>query len=161
MKLPRWLPHPTSWASAIVLYVFAVVVGVALGVVLPPLFDLMQRSPRLAWACILAVWCSPIAAGALVHGFAHAVLDLGDRQRAARPAGTNLWAGFVAWGTILFVNVATVLVMLVIDPPPMDPDALFGLALHAAGAGVGFQSIVWIGLAACVYELQRRANASG
>jgi hypothetical protein len=159
MKFPRWLPHPLSWASALALYLFAMGVTLAMAVVLPPLFELLQRSPRLAWAGILGVFCAPIPAAATVHAVAHAVLDLGDAKKAARPKGADLWAGFVAWATILFVNVATVLVMLVLDPPPVDPDGFFGAALRVAGPSPGVHTFVWILLAAKVYELQRRGTA--
>jgi hypothetical protein len=70
-----------------------------------------------------------------------------------------VWAGFVAWATILFVTTATSLVMLVLDPPPVDPDAMRVLAAEMTRGFSGVvRAVVWIVLAAYVYELERAAT---
>ena len=164
MKLPRWLPHPAAWASAVALFVFATGVGTAMIFTLPPLFELMHHSPRLAWVGILSVWCAPIVAAAAGHNILHAVIDLGDTKKVARgaiPGGASLWAGFVAWATIIFVSLTTSLFMLVLDPPPVEPNALWNLGSLATEVfrvpGV-VRTVVWVVLAAYVYDLERKAK---
>lgn len=164
MKLPSWVPHPTAWATAVALFFFAGGVSLAMAVLLPIPFELMRHSPRLAWLGILLVWFSPIPLAAGIHHGVHAVLDLGDLPKTARgswPGVESLWAGFVAWATILFVTLATSLVMLVIDPPPVDPDAMRTLAMEMTRGFSGLaRTVVWIVLAAYVYELERAARRS-
>ena len=59
VKLPRWIPQPVSWATAVALFFFAAGVSLAMAFVIPLLFELMRHSPRLAWLGILAVWLAP------------------------------------------------------------------------------------------------------
>ena len=162
MKLPRWVPHPTAWATAVALFFFAGGVTIAMAMLLPLLFELMRHSPRLAWLGILLVWFAPIPLAAGIHHTVHAVLDLGDLPKSARgawPGAESVWAGFVAWATILFVTTATSLVMLVLDPPPVDPDAMRVLAAEMTRGFSGVvRAVVWIVLAAYVYELERAAT---
>ncbi|MGD0530397.1 MAG: hypothetical protein ABSE49_35005 [Polyangiaceae bacterium] len=161
MKLPGWLPHPAAWATAVALFFFAAGVSIAMALVLPALFELMPRSPRLAWLGILLLWLAPIAAAAGLHHAAHSVLDLGDTvpSRGTWPGVGSLWAGFVAWATILFVTLVTSLVMLVVDPPPVEPDAMRALgAAMTQGFSSVARAIIWIVLAAYVYQLERVAR---
>ena len=70
-----------------------------------------------------------------------------------------MWAGFVAWATILLVTMTTGFVMLVIDPPPVDPDTLAALALRNLGAWHGVvHAAVWLALAASVHSLESAAR---
>jgi hypothetical protein len=160
MKLPRWLPHPASWASAVALFIFAIGVSAAMAVVMPLLFELMRHSLRLAWLGILCVWLAPIPAAGAVHRVAHGVLDLADTRHGITPA-SSLWAGFVAWAAIILVSMTASFVMLVIDPPPIDePDALLGLVTAVTHWSSGLVRMgVWIVLAAYVYELERRQRS--
>jgi hypothetical protein len=162
VKLPRWFPHPAAWASAVALFVFATGVSTAMLFTLPPLFELMHHSPRLAWVGILSVWCAPILAAAAGHNVLHAVIDLGDTKKVARGAmlgGASLWAGFVAWATIIFVTLTTGLFMLVLDPPPVEPSAMWNLAAEVLRGVPGVvRTVVWVVLAAYVYELERKAK---
>jgi hypothetical protein len=158
VKLPRWFPQPAAWAGAVALFVYAGVVSIAMAAVMPLIAELMRASPRLGWLAILATWVSPIGGAALLHHTAHGLLDLGDTQKVARRA-SSAWAGFVAWATILLVSLTTSFVMLVIDPPPADPDALWNLATHITqGPHVILRAVVWIVLAAHVYTLERAAR---
>jgi len=154
-----------AWASAVALFFFAWAVTLVMAFAFPLLFELMRHSPRLAWLGILLVWVAPIGAAALIHHAAGSVLDLGDGRRVARgswPGMSSLWSGFVAWATILFVTTATSLVMLVLDPPPVDPDAIHALALEMTRGFSGLaRSVVWIVLAAYVYQLERVARSDG
>jgi hypothetical protein len=164
VKLPSWLPHPVAWATAVALFFFAAGVSIAMALLLPLLFELMRHSPRLGWLGILLVWLGPIPLAAGIHHTVHALLDVGDlpkKVRGAWPGAESLWAGFVAWATILFVTLATSLVMLVIDPPPVDPDAMHALGVEMARdfSGVA-RALIWIVMAAYVYELERAAGRS-
>jgi hypothetical protein len=162
MKLKTIVPHPIAWASAGALLAFATAVSAALGLMLPPLFDLMERSPRLAWLGILLTWLAPIAAAATGHRALHYALDVADtKPRAHGPAG-SLWAGFVAWATILLVSFTTSLFMLVLDPPPVDRSVLARLFSEVSplAAHRMVPTIAWVVLAAYVYELERRARGS-
>jgi len=164
VKLPSWVPHPTAWATAVALFFFAGGVSLAMALLLPLLLELMRLSPRLAWLGILLVWFAPIPLAAGIHHAVHAVLDLGDIPKNARgawPGVESLWAGFVAWATILFVTLAASLVMLVLDPPPVDPDVMRTLAAEMTRGFSGVvRTVVWIVLAAYVYELERAARKS-
>jgi hypothetical protein len=165
VKRPSWVPHPTAWASAVALFFFAWAVTVAMAFAFPLLFELMRHSPRLAWLGILLVWVAPIAGAAAIHHAVGSVLDLGDGRAVSGgswPGMPSVWAGFVAWATILFVTTATSLVMLVLDPPPVDPDAIHALAVEMTRGFSGIvRSVVWVVLAAYVYELERAARVTG
>ncbi len=108
------------------------------------------------------MWLAPIPVAAGIHHTVHALLDIGDLPKEARgawPGVESVWAGFVAWSTILFVTIATSLVMLVIDPPPVDPDVMRALAAEITRGFSGVaRAVVWIVLAAYVYELERAAR---
>jgi hypothetical protein len=162
MKLPKWIPHPASWASAVALFFFAGGVSIGMAAVMPLLFELLRRSPRLAWLGMLLVWIAPIAAAAAVHRVTHAIIDLGDARRGAetRSCGfASLWAGFVAWVAIIFVTLTTSFILLVIDPPPVDPGAVWNLAAEVTRGVSGLvRAVVWVVLAAYVYELERVAR---
>ena len=156
---PKWIPQPAAWASAVTLFVFALAIAFAFGAVLPVLFDLMRHSPRLGWLGVLLVWLSPIPIAAAGHHAMHAVIDLGDSKKVARgplPRSASLWAGFVAWATILVVSLTTNLILLILDPPPVEPDVLKSLAAGLSPGAV-VPSLVWIVLAASVYALEHAA----
>ena len=157
MVLPRWLPKPGAWASAVALFFYAGAVSLVFALLMPLIGELLRYSPRLGWLAILTVWMAPIGGAAVFHHTGHRILDLGDSSRVARgPA--SLWAGFVAWATILLVSLTTSFVMLVIDPPPVDESWMtFAVDSLAAWHGV-VRPIVWIVLAAYVYTLERAAH---
>jgi len=162
VKLPKWLPHPAAWASAVLLFFFATGVSIGMAFALPPLFELMHRAPRLAWVGILSVWCAPIVAAAAGHNLLHSILDVADTKKVARgaiPGGASLWAGFVAWATIIFVTLTTGLLMLAIDPPPVEPAAMWNVAADVLRGVPGIvRTVVWVVMAAYVYDLERRAR---
>jgi hypothetical protein len=166
VKSPKWLPGPASWASAVALFVFGIGVSVVFAFVLPLLAELMRHSPRLAWLGMLAMWLSPIAVAAGIHRLAGGALEFADTKRVSRGSSwaESAWSGFVAWGAVIVVSTTTSLLMLVLDPPPVDPDAAWRGALDLAfviahrGEGI-LRAVVWIALAAYVYELERAARA--
>jgi hypothetical protein len=163
VKTPRWFPHPAAWASAVALFLFAGAVTTALAFVMPILMELMQRSPRLGWMGMLAAWVSPIWGAAAVHRVSHGILSIADKGKTSPSGGwESLWAGFVAWVAIIFVTFTTSLVMLVLHPPPVDPDALWNLAGEVMrGASGGLRAGVWIVIAAYVYQLERASQNRG
>ena len=165
MKLPKWLPQPTAWANAVALYVFAAGVSIAMAFVMPILIALMRHSPRLAWLGMLIVWLSPIAVAAGIHNSVGRVIGLGEPKSTPRGGwfggATSWWAGFVAWAAIIFVTMTTAFIMLVLDPPPVDPGAVWNLAAAMTRGVSGIvRSVIWIVLAAYVYELERAALCS-
>jgi hypothetical protein len=122
----------------------------------------MRHAPRLAWLGMLLLWLSPIAAAAALHDAVGRLLGAGaGRARDARFGGAaSWWAGFVAWATIIVVTVTMAFVVFVVEPPPVgDPDAVSRLAAAlSAGVTGPARALIWIVLAACVYELEGRAR---
>ena len=158
MKLPRLLPPVGAWLSAVALFFYACGVSLAMAAVMPFIAELLHRSPRLGWMAMVLLWVAPIGGAAVAHHAGHVLLDWGDGKQVARRAA-SAWAGFVAWGAIIFVSLLASFVMLVIDPPPADPDAFFHLAARiTAGPHVVVHAGVWIVLAAYVYTLERAAR---
>jgi hypothetical protein len=156
MKLPKWMPDPIAWLNAVALYFFGMGVTIVFMLVLPYVFDLIERSPRLGWLALLAVWLSPIPAASVIHRIVQGVLDAADGKRTTTIG--SVWAGLFAWMAFLFVNIATALIMLVLDPPPMDPPDSFVMELRHTSLGV--QSIVWIVVAALVHHVERKARST-
>jgi len=155
VKLPRFLPRPAAWASAVALFLYAGAVSVAMAAVSPLIAELMQWSPRLGWLAVLATWVAPIFVAAGAHRAGHTLLDFGDTEKRASNTA-SLWAGFVAWAAILVVSLTTAFVMLVVDPPPIEPDALATLASSIAPSfHAPVRIVVWVVLAAYVYQLER------
>jgi hypothetical protein len=161
--LPRWIPRPIAWANAVALFVFATALSKALTFVLPILMALMRHSPRLAWLGMLLVWLSPIAAAAGIHTVVDRVIGLGESRSTSRRGwvggAASWWAGFVAWAAIVFVTMTTAIVTVIFDPPPIDSDVAWNLVdAFARGVSGIERSVVWIVLAAYVYELERAAS---
>ncbi len=158
------MPRPVALASGLALFVFARGVGMAFALVMPLLMALMRAWPRLAWLGVLLLWLSPIAAAAAIHGVVGRLI--GATSPASRDAwlggAASWWAGFVAWAAVIVVSITMGLVSVVLDPPPIvDPDHVSALIAAATSGGSGIaRSVVWILLAAYVYELELRARKS-
>jgi hypothetical protein len=157
MKLPRWIPNPESWLSAVALYFFGMGVTIVFGMVFPWVFDLIDRAPRLGWFALLLVWLSPIPAAAAIHAFVHGILDAADREKKAKRS--SRFAGLFAWMAWMFTTVVASLIMLVIDPPPPDDGAL-STAVHLLqrSSTVSVFGLVWIVVAAFVYRIESSAR---
>ena len=158
------MPRPAAWASAVALYVVAIVVRALFASVMPLLLALLRHSPRLAGLGLVLLWLSPIAMAAALHDVVGRFVGL----RAPVPGeswlggATSWWVGFVAWATIIVVSAAMAFILLVIKPPPVDPhwphsswDVV--AALTGRGSG-GLGPAVWLVLAAYVYELELKAS---
>ncbi|HEY1690646.1 MAG TPA: hypothetical protein VGG39_00705 [Polyangiaceae bacterium] len=165
MARPSWVPHPASWASAVALAVYAKGVAIAMALLVPLVLSLLPHAPRLAWLGVLLLWVAPIGGAAALHRATRGVLDFADPAKSTsheNPAFASVWAGFVAWGTILFVTTASALAMLVVDPPPVEPESVAAFAAFALRGPLGLvHTTVWIVMAACVYELERAARGEG
>ena len=166
MSLPRGIPRPAAWASAVALFVYALGVSAAMAMVMPILIALLRHSPRLGWLGMLALWLAPIAGVAAVHS----AVDRAASRRGppsevrGRPLGgaASWWAGFFAWAVIIFVSMTTVFVMLVLNPVPIDPHAVWDLAAAVTRGASGLErSIIWIVLAAYAYELEASVRGPG
>ncbi len=163
VKTVKWLPHPASIAAALALFVFGIGVSFAMALLMPLVFELMRFSPRLGWIGVLSVWLAPIPTAAAIHRATQGILDLADAAPGvSQRSGSSLWAGLFAWSTILLVTATTGLVMLVIDPPPMEPDALYTFLTEIRQSGGGVvRCAIWIVLATYAYELERGARTRG
>lgn len=146
-----------AWLNAGALLAFGIAISYLFAATFPILLELAARSPRLGWAGILVVWLTPIPAGAIAHRALHRVLDAtGDRARATMIQ--SWWAGLFAWAAILFVTLTTSFVLLVIDPPPVEPEALLRTALSVTSLSPSVHTIVWIVVAAFVAHLERASR---
>jgi hypothetical protein len=170
MKRATWIPQPTAWATAVALLVFATAVSAAMACIMPILIALMRHWPRLAWFAILVMWLSPIPAAAAIHNVVARFIGVDPSGPSPRPGWfggvASWWAGFFAWVAIIFVSMTTAFVMLVFNPPPVDDGAVWhgvvsSLAAAVTGGVSGIdRAIIWIILAAYVYELERRSRPS-
>jgi hypothetical protein len=129
---------------------------------MPFIIVLMHYWPRLAWLGLLLLWLSPVAGAAAIHNFVGRLI--GTTAPASREVwlggAASWWAGFVAWATIIVVTITMGLVAVVLDPPPIsDPESVWNVVAAVTSGGTGpALSIIWILLAAYVYELELRAR---
>ncbi|MBX3209290.1 MAG: hypothetical protein KF764_29930 [Labilithrix sp.] len=163
MKRPSFLPSPAALVSAVLLYVLLGAFGAVAAAVIPHLIELIATSPRLAMCGLLGLVISPGVVVALVHHVGHRTLDRAERKtRGLFPAAESCWAGAHAWLVLYGTSVLASLVMLVVDPPELEPEALALLASFVDRAGAGtlasVHTLVWILIAAALYELERRAR---
>lgn len=156
------MPRPAAWASAAALYLFAVGVRATFALAMPLLIALMRHSPRLAWLGMLLFWLSPIAIVAAIHDFVGRHIGFGAPGPRDPWLGgaTSWWAGLVAWATIIIVTMTMAFVVLIIDAPPVvRPDSVWNVAATLTGGVTGTtRSLIWIVLAAYVYEIELRAR---
>ena len=161
MKLPRWIPRVEALASGLALFVFASGVRMMFALALPFLIALMRHWPRLAWLGLLTLWLSPVAVAATIH---NAVGRLIGTTAPASPkawlgGAASWWAGFVAWAAIIIITITMALVAVVFDPPPIvDPESVWNVVLAVTNGAGAERSVIWILLAAYVYELELRAH---
>jgi hypothetical protein len=155
------MPRPVAWVSAAALSLFAAGVSASFALAVPRLIALIRHSPRLAWLGMLLLWLSPIAVVAALHALVgRFIAGKTSGPREPRLIATSWWAGFVAWATILMVSMTMAFVAFVIDPPPVGgPDSVWNVAATViAGVTGTTRSLIWIVLAAYVYELDLRAR---
>lgn len=163
----RWgIPSKYAWLSAFCLYGALLAWSALLAFAIPLLLELMRVSPRLAMLGVLGVLVVPAPVIAFVHHGASGALDLadpsGERTRGLLPGASSWWAGVLSWCLLFATSTAASVVLLVIFPPEPEPDVLgvLSLALSYASGSVrtGVHAVVWIVIAAQIYELERRAK---
>lgn len=158
-KLPKSIPGRVSWFTAAALLVYAVGVSTVFTFAFPLLLELATRSPRLGWFGILARWLAPIPVAALVHRVLHRLLDaVGDRERVT--ALGSWWAGLFAWVAMIFVTMTTSFILLVLDPPPVEPDALWRGVLAMSALSINVRTVVWLFVAVVVVHLESKSRGS-
>jgi hypothetical protein len=149
-------------ASGLALFVFASGIRMVFALAMPLLIALMRHWPRLACLGLLLLWLSPVAVAAAIHNLVGRVI--GASAPASRDAwlggAASWWAGFVAWAAIIVVTITMVLVAVVLEPPPIvDPECVWNVVTAVTNGGAGAaRSVIWILLAAYVYELELRAR---
>jgi hypothetical protein len=148
--------------AAFLLYLFLAAWQAFAGAVAPWLIELWEQSPRLGALGWLALLSSPVAFVALAHRAGHRVLDRFDGD-AARAHGTmaSLRAGCFAWFAMWFASMASALLLLAIFPPPPDEATLTALWRVATDVrlAAGVHSLLWIGVAALLFHVDRAAAA--
>jgi hypothetical protein len=157
---PWWVPAPTAWLSAVFLYILLGVLGAAWASILPWLFELFEKSPRLAGLVMLAMWTSPVWVVGAIHYVTHGALDVFG-NKAENAALSSAWAGVHAWLVIAFASITAALVAFIAFPPPPEEGSLKALLTGAvsilsgrAGAAT-VQTIAWVVIAAQLYNLER------
>lgn len=154
----RWA---VSLVCAVLLLVLLVAFGVAASVVMPPLLELLPTSPHLAMLGLLGFVLSPAAVIAIAHRLGSHTLDRLE-TRVTAVGVTSAAAGAHGWLVMYGTSVLTTLVLLVLNPPELEPESFSILGMAArlfVSQVVSLQSAVWIGIATIFFELQRRARA--
>jgi hypothetical protein len=168
MRRPVFVPSAIALLSAGLSFGLLMATSMAIAMLAPHLGELLERSPRLAILAFLGLVVSPALVVAIVHHVAHRAMDTVDHTaatpRSFLPGLESWWAGAHAWLVIGGASVLSRLVMLVIAPPKLEPDTVFGLLSHEAAevgtlANLGtLYPLVWIAVAAQLFELERRAR---
>jgi hypothetical protein len=160
-----WFPSSLSWLNAALLYGLLQLWGLASAAVIPALLELFQRSPRLAMVGFLVLVVSPAVAVTLLHHFGHGALDKVDRstkkERDLFPGVASWWAGVLGWFILYATTTVTMFVLLVLFPPEPEQASFLAAAWKYSGGGAiaSLHSILWVVIAAQLYDLERRARA--
>ncbi len=161
-----FLPSPSALISAALLYALLLGSGALAAVVVPSLVELLPTSPHLAMLGVLGLVLSPGLVIVVVHHASNGKLEQLERRTpsAARgflPDVPSVSAGAHGWLVLYGSSLLTTVIMLVVQPPELEPETFGAMALvsrltgaHAASA----QTAVWIAVAATFFELQRRVH---
>jgi hypothetical protein len=174
MKARFWLPGPTAWLSAVLLYVFLSVWGMVAARVIPDLLEMLRTSPRLAVLGALGLWLGPIVLLSLFHQATHAMMDGLDPRGASSPRPSadkgvvpsiaSWWAGAFAWLVMFFASTTTTLILLFVFPPkPPEPDLMAyvseAVAMQPGQGTIAFLYLgTWLTLAAWLFNLEKMAK---
>ena len=154
---------PISVLSAVLLAGLLAAFGAFASFVVPQLGELLRTEPRLAMLGFLGVALSPAVAITLAHHLGSGILGGIDKATPRGRRGQSLSAGAHGWLVLLGASLLTNLVLLIITPPKLEPEA-FGLSSIVSGLSVaqslGLPSVIWVTIATLLFELQRRGQRS-
>jgi len=159
---------PISVLSAALLAGLLAAFGAFAAMVVPPLAELLRTEPRLAMLGFLGVAIAPAVAITIAHHFGSGALGALEKLTATRRRGilpdTQAWsAGAHGWLVMIGTSILTNLVLMVLTPPKLEPEA-FGLSSVVSGLAVAqslsLPSLIWVTIATVFFELQRRSQRS-
>ena len=112
-----------------------------------------------------AVLSVPALGITIAHHFGSGTLASFEKLTASRRRGVlpdaEAWAaGTFGWLVMIGASIVTNLVLLVLEPPKLEPEA-FGVESLVSGLAfdaVSIRSAIWVTTAAILYELQRRGR---
>lgn len=169
MRRPVFVPSAIALISAALAFGLLMGTAMVIATLAPHLAELIQTSPRLAMLAFFGLVVAPAVLVAVAHHIAHRTMDTVDSTARSRrsflPSVESWWAGAHTWLVIGGASVLSRLVMLVVTPPKLEPDTVFGLlAREASEVGTlanvaSLYPVVWIVIAAQLFELERRARA--
>ncbi len=162
MKRPWFVPSPVALVCAVSSFLLLGAFGAVAALVVPRLLELLETSPRLAMFGFLALLVSPAIVVTIAHHVGHRALDRvdhGSGRGGLLPGAESFWAGAHAWLVLYGTSVLSGLVMLVIDPPELPPDARFFVGRASRMASLAdvarLEPVVWVVIAAVLYEIER------
>jgi hypothetical protein len=165
MKRAWFVPSSLSLLSAVLLFTLLTIFSAAAAVIVPSLLELLRTSPRVAMLGLLVFAISPAIVVAVLHRTGHRALDGVSRESRREHVGPTIesaWAGTHAWLVLYGTSVLTSLVMLVVNPPELEPEgsSVLGAMLRMTSqvritSAFSLYAIVWVGIAAILYELER------
>ena len=157
---------PISVLSAVLLAALLAAFATFASMVIPPLGELLRTEPRLAMLGFLGVAISPAVVIAIAHHFGSGILGAAEKLTASRRRGlfpdAQSWsAGAHGWLVLIGASVLTNLVLMVLNPPKLEPEGMrlasvvTGLAVTTA---LTIPSAIWVAVATIFFELQRRSQ---
>lgn len=161
-----FIPSPISAISAALLYALLLGFSAMAGLVLPVLFELLRSWPHLAMLGFLGFATLPGTVIVVAHHLGSDRLDQLERLTASKRRGllpgVESWsAGAHGWLVLYGTSVLTSIVMLVINPPELEPET-FSVARMVTGLmtthAMSVHTLVWILFATMFFELQRRGR---
>jgi hypothetical protein len=164
MRRPAFVPSGIALLCAALSFGLLVATAAAFGTVMPHLVDLLETSPRLAMLGFLGLFVAPAVVVAVVHHTSLRALDGKAFPRSLLPGVESWWAGAHAWLVIGGASVLARLVLLVVEPPKLEPGSLVAtLTTEAQHVGtlanvMSAYPLVWIAIAAQLFELERRTR---
>ncbi len=164
MRRPVFVPSGIALLSAALSFGLLVATASAFATAAPHLIELLETSPRLAMLGFVGLVVGPAVVVTIVHHASHRALDGVALKRSVFPSIESWWAGAHAWLVILGASVLARLVLLVVQPPKLEPDS-FVATLSSEASAVGtlanvmsIYPVIWILIAAQLFELERRTR---
>jgi hypothetical protein len=161
-----FLPSPIALISAVLLYGLLLGCGAVSVAALPYLFDLLRTAPHLAMLGLLGLAVLPGLVIVVVHHLGSDRLTQLERLTASRkpqplPTVESWSAGAHGWLVLYGSSLLTSLVMLVFDPPKLEPESFDVQSMVMRLAAVhlaSLETLVWILVATTFFEIHRRAH---